>query len=302
MSDSESDKKRKRSENSSVSDLDTTKNSPSTTKSKSKQRKKESNMDAVQKDLKDIKAILSKVLTKDDPHLENLMTTTLNNMKEQFLASVSHRIDVLEHKLFEKESENSGLRETLKSLERKIEEKEDENSQLKREIENVEREMHATLNDQEQYSRRNNIRIDGIVAVEGEHAETTATKAVEMINTKIKEVNIKTSDIDIAHRIGKIKKGKQQIIVKFLSRRHAINILQHKKSLKGTGIFINEDLTAANLQALACLRKKLPDEIDSAWSRDGRVRYKNRMGNVHTLRYKEYQTWFDLPWPEAAVE
>ncbi len=116
MSDSESDKKRKRSENSSVSDLDTTKNSPSTTKSKSKQRKKESSMDAVQKDLKDIKAILSKVLTKDDPHLENLMTTTLNNMKEQFLASLSHRIDVLEHKLFEKESENSGLRDFRVSL------------------------------------------------------------------------------------------------------------------------------------------------------------------------------------------
>ena len=41
-------------------------------------------------------------------------------------------------------------------------------------------------------------------------------------------------------------------------------ILRQRKVMKGTDIFISEDLTRLNQQVLACIRKKLPDEVDEA--------------------------------------
>ena len=221
-------------------------------------------------------------------------------MKEDFLKSVNHRLEILENRLFEREKENDKLKDKIKNLEKKITDQEDENQQLKRDIETSETVAKEKLNDLEQYGRRNSIRIVGINEDDDETAEDTMQKVVDFVNEKIKNVSITKYDIDIAHRIGDKKKGKRQIIAKFVRRTTRLAIIRNRKVLKETGFSIYEDLTSANRLALASIRKKMPDEIDKAWTINGRIIYKNIAGNVHTLQYNEYQRWYDLPWPAAS--
>ena len=75
------------------------------------------------------------------------------------------------------------------------------------------------------------------------------------------------------------------------------NLMYKKHQLKNTGIFVNEDLTGINSYVLACMRKKLPDEVDNAWSRNGRLSYRNKMGHIHNVDYKDYEHWTELGWP-----
>ena len=134
MADLESDldKKRKRSEKSSVSDLDNSVEIPKETSKAKKKKKKEENtektikpLEKVMEDsnsdiasqLKAINTKLANVITKDDSTLQTLIRETFKEMKEELLKSVSHRIDILEGKLFEKEQENDELKEKIKKVE-----------------------------------------------------------------------------------------------------------------------------------------------------------------------------------------
>lgn len=42
------------------------------------------------------------------------------------------------------------------------------------------------------------------------------------------------------------------------------------------------------------MHKTLPDEVDAAWSIDGRLFYKNNMGSIHRVWHDYYQTLVDL--------
>ena len=55
------------------------------------------------------------------------------------------------------------------------------------------------------------------------------------------------------------------------------------------------------LYVLACFRKKLPDEVDKVWSKNGVLSYKNKMGHIHKVDYKDYQHWKDLDWPKGTT-
>ena len=70
--------------------------------------------------------------------------------------------------------------------------------------------------------------------------------------------------------------------------------------MKNTGIYVNEDedLTAVNAQLLASVRKKMPDEVDQAWSQNGITSYRNKMGHTHIVKYAECSQWLDLKWPD----
>ena len=59
---------------------------------------------------------LENVLTKDDSNLKELIKNLIKEMKTEIVESVTHRIELLENKLFEKEKENVNLKETIEAL------------------------------------------------------------------------------------------------------------------------------------------------------------------------------------------
>lgn len=318
---SESEKKRKRSELSSISELDTSSNSPKTEKKQKKKKnknmnsktqkgsesakKEENNPDIgltspeLTRQLSEINNKLSNVISKDDGFLREMIKDIFQQMKDEFLKSVSHRIDILEGKLFEKEEENDKLKKEITGLNKEIESQKTENTKLSEQIEKNNETAEGKINDLEQYGRRNNVRMNGVAEVGEETPERTTTAIIEVLNNNIENLALRREDIDIAHRLGKKKNGKhRQIIVKFQSRMKRDTILRNKKLFKGTDIFINEDLTKINQHVLACVRKKMADEVAMAWSKGGRLFYKNKTDAVIEVKYSDYQQWVDLPWPE----
>ena len=94
---------------------------------------------------------------------------------------------------------------------------------------------------------------------------------------------MQNDQINIANRLGKkTTTVPRQIIVKFHSRMKRDELLKKRRELKGTNIYISEDLTPINQQVLACLRKKMPDEVEQSWSNRGRLYCKTSIGVTKT--------------------
>ena len=175
-----------------------------------------------------------------------------------------------------------------------------ENEKLRKEIETLTLNTGAKINDLEQYSSWNNIRISGMPENGSETAEGTVQVVLNKLNATMENLHLRHDHIDIAHTLEERKKDRQrQIIVKLSSRMKGDEILRRKKILKDTNIFISEDLTPLNHEVLACIRKKQPDEVYQAWSKEGRLYYKHKSDTdtIIQVPYKDFHTWIELPWP-----
>lgn len=107
-----------------------------------------------------------------------------------------------------------------------------------------------TVNDeQEQYSRRNCLRISGIPQQQDECTDTIVLNIAEKLN-----VDLKLEDIDRSHRVG--PKAVYDIIVKFTSYRARKALISKRAALKqcrdavSRRVYINEDLTATRNRLL----------------------------------------------------
>ena len=160
--------------------------------------------------------------------------------------------------------------------------------------EDTDKAFYGRANELEQYSRRNNVRILGIPEVEeNEDASDTADVVVKKLNETM-GVNLNRYDIDIAHRLGRKKKGMKSgrcIIVKFVSRMSKIKCLKDRKTkLKGKHIYIQEDLTSLNYSVL--MATKGNDDVEKI---DGAIFVKWKGSDaIKKLGYADYDNWLDL--------
>lgn len=126
------------------------------------------------------------------------------------------------------------------------------------------------INDLEQYTRRNSVRIYGIDDQNNREtpAETTS-KIIQMFNNNL-EIQVKEYDIDIAHRLGPFKSdANRPNICKFLSRTLRTEVIRARRKLKGTRIIIKDDLTLKNQKLLQ--EAAAVGNVQSAWSDNGRI-------------------------------
>ena len=126
---------------------------------------------------------------------------------------------------------------------------------------------HDQINELEQYSRRNCVRITGVK----EENHESCSQLVTNIATRKLETEITPTDIDRAHRLGpKRTDGKERaMIVKFTTYDARTRFIRARRKLKGSSIVIREDLTKANQELL--LKVKGHQTVKSAWSHDGRI-------------------------------
>ena len=128
---------------------------------KAKEQKEQKMASKMNRQLTEISKELSNVITKDDGILRELIRDIFQQMKDEFLQGVSHRIELLEGKLFEKDEENDKLRKEITSLNNNLEDQKAENQKLVDQIQTVNDTAEARINDLEQYGRRNKLRISG---------------------------------------------------------------------------------------------------------------------------------------------
>ena len=132
------------------------------------------------------------------------------------------------------------------------------------------------LNRLEQYTRKNSVRLFGI----GEQAEETSveTLAVQVLKDKLK-IDVKESDIEIAHRAGKYRpegrrdvKKARPVLIKFASHKMKVKVMKAKKEFKGSQFWITEDLTKQNAERMKALNQmRIANKIKGAWTTDGKI-------------------------------
>ena len=214
----------------------------------------------------------------------NLILQRLDDMENAIMASVTAALTDFKAKIKlqlkeeMKKLEDSLVAKITKEVDDKLKEVRDEFNQsttfietsLRDEIANVCE--HAIHN--EQYSRKNSIRISGIIEEEGEDVEQ---KVIDFMKTNLK-VDISRSEIEISHRVGRQHQdanGRQwprQVIVKFESHKVKEKSMRTKSLLKGTNYSLQEDLTPAIYKRLKELKKCF--RVDKCCSIDGKVKYK----------------------------
>ena len=138
------------------------------------------------------------------------------------------------------------------------------------------------IDELEQYGRRENLRITGLLETEGENLKN---KLIELGKTL--GVTIDIRDINVVHRVGRSEPDKtRQTIVRFVSRDKKHELMMNKKKLKdceGYGrVYLNDDLTQLRSRLLMTLKKS--DLVQSCQVRDGSIRCKLRDGSFCIVR------------------
>ena len=109
----------------------------------------------------------------------------------------------------------------------------------------------------EDHIRRKNVRISGLPDAHNENSEQSLVKVRELISNKLNAPNV---EILSASRIGSFDASSEQprqIIAKLSSVEDKISCFKNSSKLKGSKIFVNEDVSAATLN----IRKSKMNEL-----------------------------------------
>ncbi|GFR93002.1 hypothetical protein ElyMa_000881600 [Elysia marginata] len=137
------------------------------------------------------------------------------------------------------------------------------------------------LNELNQYSKRNNVRVFGIRDSSTESLEKSSDLVKNIIKIKLK-LDLRDYDIDKAHRVGKYRPSSDRaIIVRFNSHSAAEKVLYNRRALKDSGITIMEDLTKTNVQTLVKVKELASTQ--QTWTRRGEIFAKNQNNQVFKL-------------------
>ena len=153
------------------------------------------------------------------------------------------------------------------------------------------------VNDAEQYSRRNCVRVYGISE---NSKEDTDQVMIDLASNKL-DIKLERHEIDRSHRVGSPRSSAagaekppspRPIIVKFTTYRTRDLILKRRRKLKGTRIGIEEDLTSINRTLLKKTKEKVKnnDKLSAAWSSDGKVIVLVNATNGATVRKRIWST------------
>ena len=211
--------------------------------------------------------------------MEVMQTTLMLKMDEMtgiFRCELSNAVQAIEKTLNALNADNVKLRKELVEVKQVAEENATKVNKLKVQLDLVKR--HSVEN--EQYSRKSNMRVFGVKQVRGEDCKTIVT---EMLQNKLGK-KVVTGDIVCAHRIPG-KTMPPPIIVQFSSRELKLDVMKRRRSLKGSGIVIADDLCLDMVQTLSRL-KALPTVVKS-WSWDGKLFAQIPSGTIVKVRFAE---------------
>jgi len=165
----------------------------------------------------------------------------------------------------------SGISEELTVIKKEL-------SQLKDDLATVTlslQKQEESLDELEQYSRRNCLILHGVKEVPREDLMKTV---LGVFRDKL-GIDLLPDKIDRVHRLGvrernrtaaqMVQQGKRAIIIRFVAYRDRDVIWRAKRKLKNTGILLTESLTAKRLKLLQQVKERYGQR--NSWSLDGRI-------------------------------
>ena len=215
-----------------------------------------------------LSAIKSAVQEAIDKHM-NTFIERLDKL-ESDICNVNERLEQNEGKILEADTSSQAMKKEIKSL----------SSLIVKQSNTIEN-LKVSMNEADQYSRRNCLKFYGVKENPGEDTDNVI---LQIANEQL-EVPLAKTDIDRSHRIASPRHSLEErvtdgtnkpsnsrpkpIIVKFTSYRVRSSVIRARRKLKGTGMGIDEALTATNQSLLSAAKKH--EKVRDAWTADGRV-------------------------------
>ena len=234
-------------------------------------------------DIKQIKDNMDGLMQKSDEMMTKAdMKTFIKGTVEEIMIEINKSIEMtLETKIKEK---TTSLKKDVEQLNKEIESLRNENNQLKKDLseaekknsetEKIAKQALQTAHQNEQYSRKNNVKILNIEEA-GHEDETSLINTVGELLQK-QGVTIRPESIMAIHRIPSKPGTINPVLVKFRNNNDKTKVMKNRAAMKEAGHRLVDDVTKLN----TVLISKLNDHatIESAWYFNGSVYGKTESG------------------------
>lgn len=237
-------------------------------------------VDNVHKEVRDIKKALKDLLKKEDIQalIQETVKTTVKELEQNLERSIERKIKErsveLSDRLDSLVYENCELKEKIEQRDRQIQEFED---RIKK-AEELSKASMKKANYNEQYSRKNNIKIMGLVEKPSETNETLKRDVCSFLEVKA-NVSLRSEQIIAIHRIpGKIDQPKP-VLVKMRNNNDKSVVMRQRTKIKEAGYRLVDDVTKANSGLIARLMQHR--QMESAWYFNGSIYGRTKAGKRH---------------------
>lgn len=133
-------------------------------------------------------------------------------------------------------------------------------------------------NDNEQYSRKNNIKIMGVPEQGTETIENLSSHVCNILRTRI-NLAIDPQNIEAIHRIPGKPNNPRPVLVKMRNNHEKTKIMRKRREMKELGYRLVDDVTKLNTELIGRLSHH--EHISSAWFFNGNIYGKTSDGKRH---------------------
>lgn len=192
------------------------------------------------------------------------LTQRLENVIEKAIDSVTMELRNLQKEFSKELKAHAEEIEKLKKENKKIKQQGEEFKDKLCQLEKAQEDFNSSLNKQERFSRRNNIRIVGYKTGKNENCIAIAKEVFE-------KVGLTDCCIERAHRDGRTVEGRDRhILVKVSFFQNKLFILKNaRKELEQHPFFITDDYTAIDLRE----KKKWSTRVSDLYKKGTRLRF-----------------------------
>ncbi|KAK3871051.1 hypothetical protein Pcinc_023786 [Petrolisthes cinctipes] len=175
----------------------------------------------------------------------SLLKTMLESQERAYKTAMEMVVNQMNDQIKKLEGKVSDLTVSLEFTQREVDElKSDIKEQTKSSHEKI-KQLEERINYQEDYSRKKNVRISGVEVRDGNETWEQSVKTVtSLLQDKLQ---LEGLELERAHRVGARRDAKPRTIVARFSRdcdREAA--MRNARKLKGTNIFLDDDLCPAS--------------------------------------------------------
>ena len=233
----------------------------------------QSQLDTISSDLADLKNGFNSMLKKDE--IQALITSTITNVMEEMEKRIKADYD---RKIQEKTKElqetinvlqydNRQLTDKIEKIEENTKKKMAELTELERDNNRRSKDALRRANQNEQYSRKNNIKLNNVPEEKDEDQETLATKVSNILGKH--GVTLDQHEIVAMHRIPAKSATIKPVLIKLLNNNVKTRVMKKRRNLKDDGHRVSDDVTQLNTGLISRLQQH--EEVSSAWFFNGSV-------------------------------
>ena len=240
-------------------------------------------MDELSGEMKVIRENINGLMKKTDEMMTKAdMKAFIKSTVEEIMTEINKNIEMtIDIKVKEK---TDAMKNDIKDLNKELETLRNENNKLKKDLNDAQKQNETTdklakqglqkANQNEQYSRKNNIKIRDI-AEEPDEDETKLTRTVANI-LETQGVVIRPEHILAIHRIPAKSGAVKPVLIKFRNNNDKTRVMKARAGMKAAGHRLVDDVTKMNTDLITKLSDH--EKIDSAWYFNGAIFGKTTSG------------------------